>query len=243
MATIYCFSATGNSLHAAREIAKAIGGTVKPITRNPAMTGDDMVGLVFPCFFWSAPNIVLEFAKNLKITNKGAYVFTVMTSGGSGFGAVNAVRGRLKPAYAAELKTADNYVPMYEPTHSDATYEKEQAQLQQIISDIKARKKQRGGLYTPVNRVVRLFLPTNDCDSKFVVTGCTGCGLCAGVCPVKNILMEAGSPKFTHRCEHCLACLHACPAKAIDYGKSAGKERYIHPGIHLAQLLESRKEQ
>lgn len=243
--TIYCFSATGNSLHAAQTIADELGGQVMPITRSPATTDDSMVGLVFPAFFWSAPNIVLQFAKQLKLTNPGAYLFVVMLSGGSAPGAANAVRGLLPrtPAYVAELKSADNYLPMYEPKHNDETFQKEQVQLRQIISDIKAKKQQRGGYYTPVNRVVRGFMPGPDCDKKFSVSGCNGCGLCANICPVDNIKLEENRPAFAHRCEHCLACLHACPTKAINYGKSAGRARYIHPNVTVTQLQALYKEQ
>ena len=239
--TIYCFSSTGNSLHAARTIAQAFDGTVKPITHEATTTDDDMVGLIFPAFFWGAPTIVAEFAKNLRITNAAAYVFSIVVSGGSAHGAENALC--LKPAYAAELKTVNNYLPMYEVNDEDDVHANAQTQLQQIIADLKAKKTQRGKPYTPVNRVVRRMMPGPASDAKFTVTGCNACGLCAKVCPVGNISATAGGPAFAHRCEHCLACMHACPAAAIDYGKSAGKTRYIHPEIKLAGLLKFREEQ
>jgi len=241
MATIYCFSATGNSLHAARAIAGELNGTVQAITRTAAITDDDTVGIVFPAFFWGAPAIVLDFAKQLKITNPAAYVFSIVVSGGSAPGAANALRG-LKLSYAAELKTVNNYLPSYEVNNDAEVHAKAQAQLEQIIADIKAKKTQRGGFYTPVNRIIRRMMPGPGSDAKFSVAGCNACGVCATACPVGNISATAGGPAFAHRCEHCLACMHACPAKAIDYGKSAGKERYIHPEIKLAELINFYKE-
>ena len=235
MATIYCFSATGNSLHTARTIAKELDGTVKAITREPAETDDDLIGIVFPAFYWGAPRIVMEFAQQLKVTNPAAYVFSIVVSGGGAPGAANALR--MKIDYTAELKSVNNYLPSYEVNNDAETHAKAQAQLEQIISDIKARKVQRGW-YSPVNRVIRRMMPGSGCDRKFKVAGCTACGICAKVCPVGNITSTVGGPAFAHSCEHCLACMHACPAAAIDYGKSAGRERYVHPEVKLAGLLE-----
>jgi len=239
MATIYCFSATGNSLHAANNIAAAINATVAPITRDAVVCDDDVVGIVFPAYYFSAPTIVRNFAKTLKLTNPGAYLFVVMTSGGGAHGAANALRRLLpkQPNYTAELKTADNYVPMYEPKYNNETYEKEQTQLMQIIKDIKTKKQQRGGHYTPLNWAVRLAMPGPGCDKKFSVAHCNGCGLCAQVCPVDNITIAEHQPVFAHSCEHCLACLHACPTSAINYGKSAGRARYRHPNVTITDLI------
>jgi hypothetical protein len=35
--------------------------------------------------------------------------------------------------------------------------------------------------------------------------------------------------------------MHCCPSRAIDYGKTAGKERYVHPTIGLQGILEFRE--
>ena len=78
-----------------------------------------------------------------------------------------------------------------------------------------------------------------DCDNMFNVSdSCTGCGICAKVCPAKNITLSDGRPVFRHRCEHCIACVHCCPAAAIDYGKSKGRARYVHPEVGVNGLIE-----
>ena len=61
---------------------------------------------------------------------------------------------------------------------------------------------------------------------------CTGCGACVALCPLNNIELESGKPKWGNNCTHCMACICRCPNKAIEYGKSSfGKPRYNCPNI------------
>lgn len=61
-------------------------------------------------------------------------------------------------------------------------------------------------------------------DKRFRVTKekCVKCGICANVCPVKNI--EGGHGKipkwkYQNNCLTCFACYHHCPHHAIEFGK------------------------
>ncbi len=45
---------------------------------------------------------------------------------------------------------------------------------------------------------------------------CTGCGLCAEICPVGAIAMKGERPYWTWQCESCMRCIAFCPHKAID---------------------------
>ncbi|MCL2678499.1 MAG: EFR1 family ferrodoxin, partial [Clostridiales bacterium] len=67
--------------------------------------------------------------------------------------------------------------------------------------------------------------------------GCTGCGLCQKICPVKNIRLENGRPKWLGQCERCVACISWCPSKAIDYGsKTQERRRYRNPRVKAEDL-------
>ena len=56
---------------------------------------------------------------------------------------------------------------------------------------------------------------------------CIFCGKCEALCPLNNIRLVNGKPKWGENCTHCMACISFCPAEAIEYGKaSRGKRRY-----------------
>ena len=60
---------------------------------------------------------------------------------------------------------------------------------------------------------------------------CTGCGLCARLCPTGSISINDSRPEWTKpRCTLCLSCLHHCPMSAIENGKASHRHgRFLHP--------------
>ncbi len=243
MASIYCFSSTGNSLYTAKRIAEEIGAAVLPMTTENSVCDDDVIGFVFPVYFWGLPRIVSRFIAKLQINLKDAYVFSVVTYGGSGPD-VSGLTNKLLQAkgvrlnYGGSLNTVTNYVPEYTVNDSEARRIKTEAELERMIVRIKNRESNHLPSFTAINSFINRFCPSEDSDRHFSVSpNCTGCGTCQKVCPVGNIVMENDRPQFLHRCEHCLGCLHNCPAAAIDWkSKTKGKKRYRHPEISLEEL-------
>ena len=59
---------------------------------------------------------------------------------------------------------------------------------------------------------------------------CIGCGKCSKICPMVNIVMEEGRPRWGFRCCSCLGCYHVCPVHAVEYGKETKKKgQYLFP--------------
>lgn len=52
-------------------------------------------------------------------------------------------------------------------------------------------------------------------DKLKIGDACTGCGLCASVCPMGNIMMKEGKPHSDNRCTMCYRCISSCPNQAI----------------------------
>ena len=245
MATVFCFTSTGNSLYAAKKIAEKIGGRVASINGKAGDCDDDVIGFVFPNFFGGLPRIARRFIAEMRIVNKDAYVFAVVTCGGAGFGVLGLIKKLLKSKkihlyYGATITSVSNYLPLYEVNDSEALKQKVDEKIAEIADDVKNRKANRiSSALSFLNKLIYLAYPNEKSDRYFVVAPtCTGCGICQKICPAMNVSMEAGNPVFQRKCEHCLACLHHCPAQAIDWKeKTKGKERFRNAGVSLDELI------
>jgi ferredoxin/flavodoxin len=79
-------------------------------------------------------------------------------------------------------------------------------------------------------------------DRSFSTTdACTGCGICARVCPVGNIEIVEGRPAWQNRCENCLACVNWCPTSAIHGGIAKNDYRYRHPEVTVRDIAAQRE--
>ena len=73
-----------------------------------------------------------------------------------------------------------------------------------------------------------------------VTENCVGCGICEKVCPSGSIRVVSGKAVHTPgSCQTCLACVHACPQKAIGLAvpeKNPGA-RYRNEHITLSEII------
>ncbi|MFR8517088.1 MAG: EFR1 family ferrodoxin, partial [Emergencia timonensis] len=76
-----------------------------------------------------------------------------------------------------------------------------------------------------------IYYPTMIHAKKFYATdACISCGKCQKDCPLNNVSIVCGKPKWGKDCTHCMACICGCPAEAIEYGNhSKGLPRYQFP--------------
>ena len=246
MATIYCFSSTGNSLYAAKRISEKINANLVSMTQNVSECNDDTIGFVFPVFFWGLPKIVERFITNLKITDDKAYIFAIATYGGVIHGVIGIVnrimvRKQLKVSYGNTLKSVENYIPRYKVNDSVLFQNQIDENLNKIINEIYEKRHNRPAKSTILNKIISSLNPGNktDCDCFFSISdSCNSCGICKNICPVNNISIENEKPAFKHTCEHCMACIHACPKTAIEWkNKTSNKKRYINPHVSLNEII------
>ena len=247
--TIYYFSATGNSLQAALDIAGGLSGAEVVSIAKAGMSAkcdSDVVGFVFPSFAWGMPNMVYEFISSGSF-NKDAYFFTVVTCGSSMGGAAYDVdvllrRKGAKLSYGAQIKSVSNYIPMYEINTAtmDEVLAKSERELAVIIGELNERKVRpfKKGFWLVRKIRIKMMKENKVADKDYSVSEtCDGCGICKSVCPAGNIELIDRKPSFKHNCEHCIACIHWCPQRAINYkNKTQNKVRYHHPKVKAEQL-------
>ena len=244
MATIFCFTSTGNSLYAAKKIAEEMDGKVLSMNLGRLDCDDDIIGLVFPVYFWGLPRMVRRFISEMELTNKGAYVFAVVTCGGPTFGVLRLVKRLLQSKdmrlqYGAKIHSVSSYLPEYNAKDSERFRQKIDQKIMDIAKNVKCLKTNRISAFPFPNRMIHKSYPDESGDRYFTVAPtCTGCATCQRVCPSANISLEIGTPAFKHQCEHCLACLHHCPVQAIDWKeKTKGKARFRNVGVSLNELI------
>ena len=253
---IFYFSGTGNCLAVAKQIAQQLGDCEVVFMKGeftPAAHYERM-GFVLPCYAGGAPKPAMEFLKKLPLNSGSAdYVFSVITcnvNGGDASFMLNKalMQKGLRLNYAKTVRMVGNYVVQYSvPKNAEELLQNADAKLRKIAAEVKQKaetKRSRRHLYfTAFYGLGNQFFYLKEKQLR-TSDACSGCGLCAQLCPVENIIIAGGKPQFLHQnCTNCLACLHWCPMAAIDCGKSTvWRERFHHPDVTAGELIAGREE-
>jgi len=246
---IYYFSATGNSAWVAREIAAITGEQAIDMTEYlktgripPASNANERLGIVFPVHAWRPPRVVLDFVKNLEVSD-GCFVFAVCTMGGFASDTFTYLRKFIRLDSCYSIVMPENYI-LLTGCESEKRITRKitaaQAQLPKIAASILAGKKEfvvKKGLLAAffTSCIGALFLRRVNDKGFYSTDKCNGCGTCAKLCALNNISIENGRPAWHGNCIHCMACLQRCPQQAIEYKKkSVHRKRYTFPSSFLS---------
>jgi ferredoxin len=255
---IYYFSATGNSLVVARDLAEGLKPAdliqINKVLKNPDATAYESVGLVYPVYMFGLPLIIADFLRTVKI-KPGTYIFSVATLGGLPGRAHTLAKKILKTrnldlAAGFSVVMPGNYTPLYGAFPAE---KQKKLFLQQKIKTAKIAQLLRQKkhfrfmeerpfllnflLYKLLYRGGSAQIPLS-AKGFWITQDCTSCGLCAKVCPVDNIRLNEGKPVWSDHCQHCMACLQWCPPEAIQYRKlTLNKKRYHHPDIQPLEII------
>ena len=257
---IYYFSATGNSLVVARDIAEIIDGkliSIPSVMEEESIKIDaETLGIITPTYYTRMPRIVERFIG--KLTNlESKYIFTIVTVGGIAGGildrlseAINLRGGSLAAGFVVRMPA--NYIhaadapPLFLQKRMFRQWEKKANTIADYVLN---RKSSRMEKFNPLmtllfsKSIEKQYLRGElnpDIDKNFWADGkCNGCCICAKVCPVSNIKMVDGRPVWQHHCEKCLACIQWCPKEAIQFkGVTLKRKRYHHPNVKLSDILK-----
>ena len=236
---ILYFTATGNSHWIAELLAEAMHDTAVSIVDClkqgliPAeLSKADRVGIVFPVHSWYAPRVLIDFLSQLRLPDC-CYRYAVCTCGDDMGKGMNRLAEHFPLDAAWSVAMPNTYVPMFNLDDGALCRKKiENARhaVASIAEDVIARKRvwnvHEGSAawlktYVVNPLFVRFVIGTR---SFHVDEGCISCGICGKSCPVGNIRLVDGHPVWGKQCIHCMACLHFCPRKVIQYGKATQKK-------------------
>jgi len=255
--TIFYYTGTGNSLWVARRLS-SLPGNVNLVSisewmklKKPIETGT--IGIVFPVHIWGVPSPVVKFVDELK-GYSFSYIFAVAVDADQVANTLVQLKNIFKKngmilSSGFEIKLPSNYIPWgdVEPREKQeqkfSAAEKKLSDICRIVKNRESRPVEKGPLwqrviFTMIYKMSSRRVPEMD-RSFWVDEKCNHCGICARVCPAENIVMVDEKPVWNHHCEQCLACIHWCPQKSIQYGnKTQAYKRYHHPEIELKDMLK-----
>lgn len=234
---ILYFTATGNCLHVARQLAESeeqLLSIPQMIKQNQYEFEADEIGLVYPIYGHMPPNMVRNFIKKAKL--KAAYKFAVLTYGARKCDSVeiwNDISSKAgnKFDYINTLVMVDNWLPNFDMNEQIKIDKHIPENLRQITEDLS----QRRHWYEPVSEEERQmhagFMARSELDPEVgflkksenyfvVIKNCIDCGACTDVCPRGNYEFTSNGIKMQGDCDFCFACIQNCPQKAIQFKKN-----------------------
>jgi flavodoxin/ferredoxin len=246
---IFFFSGTGNTWWVAQQLVNALENeqfqvnahSIEQVTSaqvKPLIEQSDIVGLGYPIYGSDAPLLMQDFITNLPESKQTKPMLVFVTQAAwSGDGAyfirplVEAKGYHIR--WAVHFNMPNNitvdlgwilntFLGFFQA--KPATALKRIQKLSQRISQDQNWIMGRSSLFSLgwMQRIpYRKGLPSLQKDSYQVNSErCNACGRCERLCPVKNITLVAGLPRFDTHCNLCLRCFNYCPELAIEaFGK------------------------
>lgn len=263
---VFYFSATGNCLYIARELASKEGGQIVSIPQvmkeGKFEFEADEIGLVSPVYAGIVPNMVREFLGKAKF--KANYLFAVATYGMAQGTIVENIDSIAKENginfnYIATIIMVDNWLHVFDMVKQKAMDKHIPENLARIQKEVDSHTNWHEPITEEMREGQRSFLEFSKFDKKTpfkfessehfcVDENCIKCGTCMRVCPRSNWAVTENGVKVSGTCDYCLACIHNCPKIAIHFlpspNPALGKgpnpdEHYRNPHVTLAEIIAS----
>lgn len=267
MTEIYYYSGTGFTLKAARIMAEEMSKRqseevrlipiVSQMQQGTAVSRAKKIGLLMPMHAFGLPKAFIEFFKTFQCPD-AEYVFALVTRGGAPTRMHKTLQRFLKRQNKAlnafQYATAPNTFDVIYKVHTDDevadgrdNFENDVRRFAKVVQknqdsiDLGYRSIMTEFVLYPMIRILATatgyFNLQNDyyADSK-----CNGCGSCEKMCLSNKIVMKDQKPVWQKKvsCHFCLACLHLCPAKAVQVAKTESPklDRIFCPGTKIRDI-------
>jgi ferredoxin len=259
--TIYYFTGTGNSLKIAKNLSEKLNECeLVPIAKvweeDQIILSTEKVGFIFPLYYAGLPKIVYDFLNKISLS-KSNYFFAVVTYAGdintTPLLQIEAILNTKSKALSAGfyVQMPNNFILGYDidsEAHQKKKFEEANKKIDTIHEAVEKKEKNLSKEILEKHRIKSEKFNKGFRDnvygydkSFYAEDTCTSCGICVNVCPVNNITLDEGRPRWQHKCQQCLACINFCPEKCIQFGNTTIKvQRYHHPEITVKDLINQK---
>ena len=255
---ILYFTATGNSLYAAKMLDEELLSIPQELKKEKRYYKADKIGIVCPLFEFEIPTMVKDFIRNSEFETD--YFYIVITFGCHYGGVAERTRDFLesigkKVDYINTVIMHDNAIIVFDMDEQRKLEEgkKVDEHLRKIKEDIESNKhyiqpapKEETDFYNGYMRYSKETGPMYSFPLYQVNDKCIGCSTCSQVCPRGCIRIEVKRPVYDYtNCINCMACIQACPTKAIKFAsvKEPNPEaRYRNVHITLKEIIEANRQ-
>lgn len=248
---IFYFTATGNSLYAAKELDNVQFSIAQEIHSNMIYTADK-IGIVCPVFGHEMPEFVREFIRRAEFHTD--YLYLILTYGNRHGGAAELADEFIKSVgkqfdYINILLMADNFLPGFDMNEQRKIDKHVDSQIAVIRKEL-AEKVRKISEVTESDRTVHKALvernsrmPADAFKKLYHITGeCIGCGICTRICPMACFSVTKQHAEWNpEQCIACMACIHACPELAIQLNmpEPNPRARYRNEHIKLTEIISA----
>lgn len=237
-------SGTGNTKHCIEKLIHLLDEKAKTVPMESGLARDALkehsfVVIAYPVQYSNIPMMVKDFIRNNAKYWNGKQVLCIATMGAfSGDGA--GCSARLLKKYGATIagglhihmpdSVCDVKLLKKSLEENKKIVIRADQKIETVANGIKAGRYPKEGL-SFISRLAGLlgqrlwfYGKTQHYSDKLKISSaCVGCGLCAAICPMKNITMCDGKPIPGNQCTMCYRCISKCPQQAITL---LGKEVY-----------------
>jgi ferredoxin len=239
-------SGTGNTKHCIEKLVSLLDNSAKaiPLESNyviEEIKNNSIIILGYPTQYSNAPYMVRDFINSNKLLWNGKKILCVASMGAfSGDGA--GCTARLLKKYGATI-LGGLHIKMPDSVCDSKLLKKTTEQNREIVvqadkkieliaQQIQQGKYPKDGI-TCFSHLIGLFgqrlwfygKTAGYSDKLKISEKCVGCGLCASLCPMKNIVIQNEKALAGQKCTMCYRCISHCPKKAITLIGNEVKEQ------------------
>lgn len=247
---IFYFTGTGNSKWIAELLSKKLEEhlvSINDLLKSETLSYEfevqpkERIMFVFPVYSWGLPTPIRIFIDRMKLINiTNNKIYAVATCGDNAGLTNTMLKEKLKEkqlqltsCYTVQMPNCYIIIPGFDVDSNEIAKNKithAETRIDLIVKAILENRQDdtlycKGILAWLKSKIIYPSFIKYTFKTKFYTTDtCNHCGLCAKLCPMNNITIKNGIPVWSEKCVQCLACIHRCPQRAIEYGNITKKK-------------------